>query len=440
MNSTPEFRGEVHQNLHLCEGGREVHAVIIVDAEAGAWSSAAAEVLIIDSSGSMADPPEKIAKAREAAAAAIDELRDGVAFAVIAGSQGARMLWPSTRSLVPADPRTRAEAKDALRRLGTGGGTTIGQWLRLAGELLDARPDAIRHAILLTDGKNQHEPAGDLVAALRGCEGVFSCDCRGLGTDWSVGELRMIASALQGTVGIVPEPAGLAEDFRIMMATSMDKTVAEVGMRLWTPEGATVRSVTQVAPTTEDLTGRRVDSGPLTGDYPTGSWGTESRHYHVCVDVDPMEVGEEKLACRATFVEVQADGAEQVLNQEFLHTEPDYSTNLFPHARVRAFWTDDIALSTRIHPQVAVATGQVELARAVQEGLDAHQRGDRGRATARLCRARELAEQVGNENVLTRLEQLYDPETGTFRLDSMSVREEMELDLGSTRTAPVRRR
>ena len=50
-------------------------------------------------------------------------------------------------------------------------------------------PAALRHAILLTDGKNRtRRPSSS--TRRRPCEGVFSCDCRGVGTDWEVSELR----------------------------------------------------------------------------------------------------------------------------------------------------------------------------------------------------------------------------------------------------------
>ena len=39
--------------------------------------------------------------------------------------------------------------------------------------------------------------------------------------------------------------------------------------------------VKQVAPTVEDLTHRRVETGNQTGEYPLGSWGAEERDYHV---------------------------------------------------------------------------------------------------------------------------------------------------------------
>jgi hypothetical protein len=286
----------------------------------------------------------------------------------------------------------------------------------------------------LTDGRNEHEAPEQLSAALTECTGTFSCDCRGVGTDWSVAELRMITSALGGTVDMVVEPAGLADDFRAMMATSMRKAIAKVNLRLWTPVGATTRFVKQTAPTLVDLTDRRVDSGPLTGDYPTGSWGSESRDYHLCVELEPGEVGEEKLACRVSFVPAGTDGSGQTVQQEYRHTEPDGRTNKFSSARVRAFWTDDPGQPTMINDKVAVVTGRAELAQAVQEGLTAHQDGDSELAADCLSRARKLAEQVHDEGLLNRLDQIYDPDTGTFGLHRMSAEEEMSLDLESTKT------
>ena len=67
---------------------------------------------------------------------------------------------------------------------------------------------------------------------------------------------------------------------------------------MWAPQGAQVLFVRQVAPTVEDLTARRVDVNPLTGGYPTGSWGDESRDYHVSVRLSAKAIGQEQLAAR----------------------------------------------------------------------------------------------------------------------------------------------
>ena len=142
----------------------------------------------------------------------------------------------------------------------------IGSWLRLAADLFVKYPGAIRHAILLTDGHNQHETAAELDAALQYCAGEFVCDARGVGASWEVAELRKVASTLLGTVQDIPEAKDLEADFRAMTQTAMGKAVADVALRVWTPQTATIKFVKQVSPTLEDLTARRTDSGPQTGE------------------------------------------------------------------------------------------------------------------------------------------------------------------------------
>jgi hypothetical protein len=283
---------------------------------------------------------------------------------------------------------------------------------------------------LLTDGKNQHETPEQLAAALGQCEGTFSCDCRGVGTDWEVSELRTISTALLGTVDIVPDPAGLAADFTAMMANAMGKQVADVALRVWTPQHATVRFVKQVAPAVDDLTGRRTSSGPQAGDYPTGAWGPgESRDYHVGIEVNPAGVGQEMLAARVSLVVSSPSGAAggEVLGQGL----------------VRAIWTGDEALSTRINPRVAHYTGQAELAEVILQGLEARKQGDEDTATAKLGRAVALAHQSGNEDtakLLAKVVDVVDPETGTVRLkQKVDDVDEMALDTRSTKTVRVKK-
>jgi hypothetical protein len=285
----------------------------------------------------------------------------------------------------------------------------------------------LRHAILLTDGKDEHETPDELGSAIRLCEGAFSCDCRGVGTDWEVAELRRISTALLGTVDIVPDPAGLAADFSAMMAAAMGKQVADVALRIWTPQRASIQFVKQVAPTVADLTDRRAPSGAQAGDYPTGAWGGgESRDYHLCVRVAaPGAVGQEMLAARVSLV--TAAPSEAVMGRGL----------------VRAIWTDDEALSTRINSHVAHYTGQAELAQAIQEGLEARKQGDEDTATAKLGRAVALAQQSGNEdtaNLLAKVVDVVDAASGTVRLkQKVEDADEMALDTRSTKTVRTRK-
>ena len=424
------FSMDIDQNQYVPEGGREVNAVVTVSSatDAGAaqvtrGGAGSAEIIIIDCSGSMDYPNTKMAEARAATVAAIDVLRDGAFFSVVAGTSTAWPVFPADGSMAVADASSRAAARKAVGGLRANGGTAIGEWLRLARRISEPYPATLRHAILLTDGKNQHETPEQLEAAIGQCEGFFACDCRGVGTDWEVKELRKVSTTLLGTVDIVPDPAGLAADFAGMMEKAMGKQVADVWLRVWTPQHAALKFVKQVAPTVEDLTGRRNQKSPQAGDYPTGAWGAgESRDYHVCVEVNPAGVGQEMLAARVSLV-ADAD----VLGQGL----------------VRAIWTDDEALSTKINSRVAHYTGQAELAAAIQDGLEARKQGDEETATAKLGRAVALAHQSGNEDtakLLAKVVDVVDPETGTVRLKrKVEDVDEMALDTRSTKTVRVKK-
>ncbi|MEU9103608.1 VWA domain-containing protein [Streptomyces xanthophaeus] len=433
--SAPRFSVEVYQNEFLPEGGRDVHAIVTVTSTGGATATraaaaqgSAAVVIMVDCSGSMEYPPDKMRGAREATAAAVDTLHDGTSFAVIAGTHVAKEVYPGQGRLAVADPATRAQAKEALRGLTSGGGTAIGTWLRLADGLLRQSPAAIRHGILLTDGRNEHEEPAVLRATLDACAGRFTCDARGVGTDWEVKEVTGIAGALLGSADIVADPAHLAEDFTRMMENVMGKEVADVALRLWTPVGVEIQYVKQVAPTVQDLTDRRVEAGPRAGDYPTGSWGDESREYHVCVRVPDANVGQEMLAARATLVLPGPAG------------EPPTT---LAQGLVRAVWTNDLVASTAINPQVAHYTGQAELAQAIQQGLEARKMGDVDGATAKLGRAVQLASASGNADtakLLAKVVDVVDAVNGTVRLKAkVADADEMTLETRSTQTVRVKK-
>ena len=431
--SQPDFTVDIDHNEYLAEGARDINAILTVTMvdtvpESPAGETDTAEIIIIDCSGSMSSPWSKIAEARAACAAAVDVIRDGVAFALITGTHKAAAFFPEDGSLAVAGPQTRESAKKAVTKLRPGGGTAIGVWLRLAHQMFTSHPARLRHAILLTDGNDESESSDALDAAIKLCEGVFSCDCRGVGTDWRVAELRRVSAALLGSVDIVPDPAGLAADFSAMMAESMGKRVADVSLRIWTPQHASV-FLKQVAPAVEDLTSRRTESGPQVGDYPTGAWGPgESRDYHLAVRVPHSgTVGDEILAARVSLVAASPNGPE-VLGEKY---------------KVVAIWTDDEALSTRINQNVAHYTGQEELAQAIQEGLEARRQGDKDTAEAKLGRAVALAHQSGNEDtakLLVKVVDVVDAATGTVQLKKkVEDADEMTLDTRSTKTVRTKK-
>jgi hypothetical protein len=422
------FAAEVYQNEFLPDGGTDVHAIITVTCsgagEAGrSGSGDAAEVVIVDTSGSMGG--QNIVAAQHAAAAALDQVLDGVWFAVVAGTHEARVSFPQSAEfgMVRMDPQTRALAKAAVSGFQADGGTAMGTWLNLATRLFSSVPGVSqRHAILLTDGINQHESPQELSAAIEAARGQFQCDCRGVGSDWQVAEVRRIATALLGTVDLIAEPEKMAADFETIMRQSMGRGVADASLRVWAPQGAQVLFVRQVSPTVEDLTTRRQEVNALTGAYPLGAWGDESRDYHVAVRLPAKAIGQEQLASR-----VQVAVHDTVVAQGL----------------VKAMWSNDDTLTTRIDPAVAHYTGQAELAEAIQEGLAAKAAGDTDTATVKLGRAVQLAAATGNEEATTRLRKIVEIEdagTGTVRLKrSVSKLDEMALDTASTKTTRVKK-
>ncbi|HET8684927.1 MAG TPA: VWA domain-containing protein [Micromonosporaceae bacterium] len=421
-------RAEVYQNEYLPQGGRLVDAVIAVTAEGGSASGGlptAAQVIVIDCSASMAFPHTKLPEAKRATAAAIDGLRDGVAFAVVAGTDEARMVYPQEPVLVPASATTRAQARTAVQALDANGGTRISRWLTLANELLTGHSAEVRHAILLTDGKNDRETPEELRQVLNACAGTFVCDSRGVGRDWRATDLLIVAEALLGTADGLTDPAELAEDFKAMTEKVMGKVLTEVTLRLWTPADVTIRFLKEVYPQILDLTGRGTNVSPRVGEYPIGAWGAESRDYHLCLEVGPGAVGEEMLAARVSVVQHGAVLAE---------------------CRVLAIWTNDEERATQISTRVAHYTGQAELAAAIQEGMAARNAGDIEVATAKLGRAVQLANESGHADtakLLARVVDVVDEERGTIRLRKQSDNADVDADaevatVRSIRTIPSR--
>jgi hypothetical protein len=419
------FTSVVFQNEFLSEGSDEVQAVVEVtctDAGRAGAQGAVGEIIIIDTSGSMQG--DRIDAARLAAVAAVAEIPEGTWFAVISGTNEARLAYGnfqagSNQALVEMTPATRQAAIDAVRGLWASGGTAIGSWLRTAAYMFGASNVVQRHALLLTDGKNG-EPEGALEQALDAATGVFQCDCRGVGADWNVPELRQIAETLLGSVALIADPKDMAEDFASVMRAAAARGVADAHLRVWVPVGGDVRFVRQVSPTVEDLTARGVAVDQVNRDFPTGAWGDETREYHIGVRVPPQPLGTTRAVARAKLV---------------------VGGNPLSDAVITATWSDDATLTTRIAPEVAHYTGQTALAAAIQEGLAARAAGDDASATVKLGEAVRLAAETGNDDATNRLRKVVDiDDGGTVRLKKkVDEIDAMDLDTASTKTSRVRK-
>ena len=142
----------------------------------------------------------------------------------------------------------------------------------------------------------------------------------------------------------------------------------------------------------------------------------------MAVRLAAKSVGQEQLAAR-----VQLALGEEVATQ----------------ALVKAKWSNDEALTTRINDQVAHYTGQAELAQMIQEGLAAKAAGDDDDRHVEARPGGAARHEAGNEETTSRLQKVVDiddAETGTVRLKKGVDRlDEMALDTASTKTTRVRK-
>jgi hypothetical protein len=363
----------------------------------------------------------KIVAAKSAIAKLVELLPADCSFFIVTGSDAADVVFPVAR----ADAQSKRRALAAIHDVRASGGTVISRWLLAALNQFMAVPGGVKQALLLTDGQNDIGDIKALDDALAHCEGKFQCDCRGVGTDWRVDQLRQISDKLLGSTDIIPSPIQIEADFKGILEKTLSKSVSDVFLRLWTPQGARIRFCKEVSPTIVDLTGRDREIKPQLREYPTGAWAKgESRDFHFCIEVPPGAVGDEVLAGRASLV-YTSHGVE----------------NKAAEARILAVWTDDESKSTRIDRVVAHYTGQAELAQSIQAGLDAQAQGDLEKATALLGRAVKIANDSGNEataKLLRRVVDVEDAEKGTVRLKQGVAKEDaMALETRSTKTARI---
>ncbi|HEY9804286.1 MAG TPA: VWA domain-containing protein [Leptolyngbyaceae cyanobacterium] len=419
-----QFKAEVFQNQYLPQGVREVNAIMTitsqkVDVKVATSQNGRLFGIICDTSGSMGG--NKIHAAKEAMSKLVNLLPHDAHFFIVTGASRANIVFPVS----PATGEKKQQAIAAIKGIKANGGTLMSTWLTQALTQFKIMPQAVRQALLLTDGQNDDSDEESLQNVLKQCEGVFQCDCRGVGTDWQVSQLQQIADQLLGTTDIIPNAVMIESDFRSILEKAMSKNVSDVALRLWTPQGAKILFCKQVSPDIVDLTHRSQPVKAQVVDYPTGAWGSnESRDYHFCIEVNPGNVGDEMLAGRASLI-YTLNGVE----------------NKLAEARILATWTDDEAKSTKIDRRVAHYTGQAELAQSIQEGLEARARNDMEIATAKLGKAVKLAHESGNEataKLLKTVVDVLDAPTGTVRLKREVAKEDaMALETRSTKTTRI---
>ncbi|MFE1193658.1 VWA domain-containing protein [Streptomyces olivaceoviridis] len=368
---------------------------------------ALAEVLIVDTSRSMLHPAAKLHAAKDATVAAVRMLPDGTAFAVLSGRFDATLVHPGAGSavLAVAGPGEREAAERAVRILDADGGTAIGTWLDLARWLLKDHPAPVKHVLLLTDGRNEHDhrAAMSLETALDACEGRFVCDAWGIGDDWDADLLLRITRRLHGRARAVRAESELTTAYEELVAGLLGTAVPELRIRLTPTPGTVIRQVKQVVPSEQELPPVPAGSGGRGAEYVTRAWGDEVRHFQVVLTADPTgrETGED-LQLAAVEISV-----------------PDFGrpVRLPAPQPVLVRWTDNPLDASRQHPGVRRHELYQRAGAAVAGAYRAWLRGTDGRDTAdrELTRALALAAELGDTQLLGAL-RLVEAAPGTGRV------------------------
>ncbi|MFI9389482.1 VWA domain-containing protein [Streptomyces bauhiniae] len=363
---------------------RRADALITVTAHSAAGPAPqvqSAQVLIMDRSLSMSR--HKLDEAKRAMCAAIDTLRDGTLLGIVAGNHQAEVIFPPTGGLAVVDARSREAAK--LRVVGQlpEGGTAIGQWLDRARDLFASAgsPGTVRHAVLYTDGKDEHETPEQLGKILALCADRFICHARGLGDDWHHAELLRITQALHGTAEAVVTIADLTEDFTRLMREAQRIVVPRLYLGLRLNSRFQLAFVRQTRPVEADLTGRQLKDGET--HVPLGSWPAESRQYQVSLRFDPgtLTVDELLRAARVTLHAEFPDGTRRPCSESAAMVVRRRATPGFGIAR---------------SPDLTRVENERELGMAMRACADARLRGDLDRADRELRLATGLAESLGD--------------------------------------------
>jgi Ca-activated chloride channel family protein len=386
------FTLTIDETREMARDATRCGALVTVQArpdDGGAVTAGSAEIVIMDRSASM-QRFGKLEEAKRAVAAAIDALADGTRFAVVAGNHSAEQVYPANGLLATATAQSRREAKIRVSHFAADGGTAMSTWITKAEELFARDPDAVRHAVLYTDGINESEPDETLDAALRTCRDRFVCDVRGVGIDWRYRQLQMIADAMQGRVEAIINVADLRADFAALMEQAQRRHVPSVRLRLTLDRRFRLESITQIRPVENDLTDRRVPQDGGIVEVPLLAWGEEVRDYLVMMSVDPATLPHEKV--RAARVDIVAG---QPGNAVFC-AEPAAITVL--RLRYRDAGPANVSFTQ--------ARDLAELTETIRSGIDAYQRGGRDIAEREFTKAVAIARRLGATSHLKRLRKL----------------------------------
>lgn len=364
--------------------------------------------------------PERLEATREALAAAIDALPDGVRFALLEDRTGADGS-PREPEWETADlwQRRRAQATAQWMHLnarltGLGGreGPVCTDWLSQARALFsqDAPGMRLRHLLIVTDGRSPRTPGLD--DELAACEGVFTCGMLGVGDGWRPDVLAEITQRLHGEVEYVRNgeeaAAMLTRTVDRLLRTRLPVAPLEVTLRA----GVELGHIREVSPRPRPLTaaeqeteqetdreagregdreGERTSQGPGRHVFATRLWRAgESRTYEVTLAASPS-----------------GDPLEEDLQLAAVALGSAHAPLLVRWSAVRGS-AAGAGAPPRAGDPVSAIGQRTKLVHEFTEGCKALGRGDVRAAEAHLSAATRLAHALGDSTFMNEVQALAD--------------------------------
>lgn len=278
---------ELDTNSYLPAGGTRLNGSFIISPKG--FSGVAAVYLprcraaVLDVSGSM-DEKGKIGQAKAASRAFVQELPENDYFVIVKYHSHAEFVFPRARNTneivkpVLATAENKRLAPAAIDEIKAEDNTYPSYGIDKAFQSFLLSPCDEATVCFLTDGQFNGSDAPKLEAVLKAIEAKrkegrsFKISPRGIGTDFTVGELRQMADRTLGSAPkVVANPSDLKADFVEWMAKACEATLSNVRIKLWYPGQVKLVELKRLAPSIIDLINDVTTEAD--GNTHTGPWG-----------------------------------------------------------------------------------------------------------------------------------------------------------------------
>lgn len=401
------FTLNAYHNPYLLVGQNCLQAVLNVSVAGGQNLAPAplALAIALDRSGSM--DGAKMRAARDGAIKIVQALDKNITFMIVAFNERAKIIVaPCVGS-----KQNKQMAVDAIQHnVYATGGTCMSYALDTIVQHFGHDTSRALKILFLTDGKNEGERRPDLDRAIEHCRQVqASISAWGIGTDWDEAELHHMADATHGSADIIPTPQQVEAAFTSAFMEMRNTSVTSARLRLWSPNGVTIKRFEQVYPNIVSLGLEPDSNNPRIQNVSLGSFASgDQRDYLLDLEVPTYPPGQQFLMVRPSIAFFAGGKSEQ----EEKSTQEGW---------VYVQWTEDANQAAQMEEHIAHYTNQEDLLRALKDGQAYLAAGQYDKATRLLGEALAISERTGNDRITRLLSQIVQRDSkGTIQLNKQA--------------------